>query len=183
MQSTQKLRERLLSEKQAITRVETSLQREIDKIGEELSMASRLSTRGGAHSSVIRDLTSRVSQLESRVPVINDLTSKLEIVKQDQEAARKDHEAAMVKKDKELEGIEQLWNDCLNENDVMFERFNEELVKMSAGLKQGKGEVEILKILAEVREEQGKLKRENMYVLLALEVLADMWRDANELCE
>lgn len=157
MQSTQKLRERLLSEKQAFTRVETSLQHEIDKIGEELSMASRLTTRG-AHSSVIRDLTARVSQLESRVPVINDLTSKLEVVK-------KDREEAMVKKEKELEGIEKLWNDCLNENDVMFEKFNEELVKISAGLKQGKGEVEILNILAEVRSEQGKLKRENMYVL------------------
>lgn len=158
MQSTQKLRERLLSEKQAITRVESGLQREIDKIGEELNMAARLSGRGSAHSTVIKDLTSRISQLESRVPVINELTSKLETVK-------KDHEAAMGKKEKELEGIEKLWNDCLNENDVMFETFNQELVKMSAGLKQGRGEIEVLKILQEVRSEQGRLKRENMYAL------------------
>lgn len=157
MQSTQKLRERLLNEKQAITRVETSLQREIDKIGEELSMASRLTTRG-AHSSVIRDLTARVSQLESRVLVINDFTNK-------QEITRKDQEEAMVKKEKELEGIEKLWNDCLNENDVMFEKFNEELVKISAGLKQGKGEVEVLNTLIEIKSEQKKLRRENMYVL------------------
>lgn len=182
-----------MNEKQAITRVESSLQREIDKIGEELSLASRLTPRGGAHSSVIKDLTSRVSQLESRIPVTSEFMNKLETMKQDHEAAkreheaarrehevarrehevtkreheaeRKDHETAMVKKDKELEGVEKLLNDCLNENDVMFEKFNEELVKMSVGLKQGKGEIEILKILKEVREEQGKLRRENMYVL------------------
>ncbi|KAI5840721.1 hypothetical protein DFP73DRAFT_528913 [Morchella snyderi] len=162
MQSTQKLRERLLSEKQAITRVESGLQREIDKIGEELSMASRLSGRGTAHSAAIKELTSRISQLESRIPEINDLTNKLETVTNKLEIERSKFEITLEKKNKELEGLVEVWNDCLNENDVMFETFNKELVKMSAALKQGRGEAEILKLLQEVRVEQGKLKRENM---------------------
>lgn len=68
----------------------------------------------------------------------------------------------LSKKEKELEDVDKLLNDCVAENDVMFERFNEELVKMSNGFKLGKGEAEVLEMLKVVREEQARLKRENM---------------------
>ncbi|KAG0639543.1 hypothetical protein HOY80DRAFT_962743 [Tuber brumale] len=148
MQSTQKLRERLQNEKQAITMVDQSLQREIDKIGEELSLATRVSSRGA------KELTSRLEQVESRLTQINELNVKYELLK-------KTSDAALAKKDRELEVLDKDFNDCLNENDVMFEKFNEELVKISSGVKAGR-DIELLKILQEVRAEQAKLKRDNM---------------------
>ncbi|CUS10120.1 unnamed protein product [Tuber aestivum] len=148
MQSTQKLRERLQNEKQAITMVDQSLQCEIDKIGEELSLATRVSSRG------VKELTTRLEQVEARLPQINELNGKYETLK-------KSSDTVLAKKDRELEVLDKDFNDCLNENDVMFEKFNEELVKISSGLKAGR-DVELLKILQEVRAEQAKLKRENM---------------------
>jgi hypothetical protein len=70
----------------------------------------------------------------------------------------------LQRKEKELQRVDKLVNDCQAENDVMFEKFNEELGKMSNGLKLGKGESEVLKILQEATAEQGRLKRENMLV-------------------
>ncbi|PUU75447.1 hypothetical protein B9Z19DRAFT_1030955 [Tuber borchii] len=148
MQSTQKLRERLQNEKQAITMVDQSLQHEIDKIGEELSLATRVSSRG------VKELTGRLEQVEARLPQINELNAKYE-------ALKKSSDVALAKKDRELEVMDKDFNDCLNENDVMFEKFNEELVKISSGVKAGR-DVELLKILQEVRAEQAKLKRDNM---------------------
>ena len=46
----------------------------------------------------------------------------------------------------------------------MFERFNEEIVKMSHVLKLGRGEAELLEMLRRTQEEQRRLKGENMCI-------------------
>lgn len=150
VQGVQQSRERFHNEKQEMVTVELSLQREIDKITQELN-----STVKSLPSRNVRDLSTRLEQLEARLPQVNELNSKYE-------ALKRTSEAALAKKDRQLEAMRKDLNDCLNENDVMFEKFNEELVKISSGLRAGRAEVEMLKILQEVRSDQAKLKRDNM---------------------
>ncbi|KAA8904653.1 RhoGEF domain-containing protein [Sphaerosporella brunnea] len=165
MQSTQKLRERLNNEKQALSTaaVDSSLQREIDLIGAELNSAMNLSSSSlrtrttpsqTLQAEKLRDLSLRLLAVEARVSLLsssNANSAEVEKLK-----------VQLSKKEKELEDVDKLLNDCVAENDVMFERFNEELVKMSNGFKLGKGEAEVLEMLKVVREEQARLKRENM---------------------
>jgi hypothetical protein len=170
MQSPQKLRERLNSEKQALNTaaVDSNLQREIDLIGAELSSAMNLGVGGGSslrtrtstQSSVdaaakLRDLSARLSAVETKFGNISASASS-------SAAEVEKLKAQLGRKEKELEDTNKLLNDCVAENDVMFERFNEELVRMSNGFKLGKGEAEVLEMLKAVREEQARLKRENM---------------------
>lgn len=68
----------------------------------------------------------------------------------------------LSRKESEVQDLDKLLNDCVAENDVMFEQFNEEIVKMSDGFKVNKGEAELLEMLGQIREEQGQLQRENM---------------------
>ncbi|KAL7267152.1 hypothetical protein RUND412_010272 [Rhizina undulata] len=154
MQSPQKLRERLHNEKQAITKIEPGLQQEIDRIGTELSIAAR-STRDRNNQLEIKELFNQLNQLEFQISKAQDAESRCE-------ALKKESEVAWKKNRREIERLDRLLNDCIAENDVMFEKFNEELVKISSGLKSGKGEMEFLRILQEVKAEQGRLKRENM---------------------
>jgi hypothetical protein len=169
MQSPQKLRERLNSEKQALNTaaVDSNLQREIDLIGAELSSAmnlggggvgslrTRTSTQSVDAAAKLRDLSTRLAAVETKVGNISASASS-------SAAEVEKLKAQLGKKEKELEDTNKLLNDCVAENDVMFERFNEELVKMSNGFKLGKGEAEVLDMLKAVREEQARLKRENM---------------------
>jgi hypothetical protein len=163
MQSTQKLRERLNNEKQALnTAVDSSLQREIDLIGAELSSAMSLGSSRTrtptqtqqADAAKLRDLSVRLSAVEARISNISiSNSSSADLGKLQTQLSRRE---------KELEDVDKLLSDCVAENDVMFERFNEELVKMSNGFKLGKGEVEMLEILKVYGGEQARLKRENM---------------------
>jgi chromosome segregation ATPase len=152
MQNAQNLRESLQSEKREITPAELGLQQEIDKIGEELNLTMKGSSRG------VKGLSSRLEQLEARVPHVDELNSKYE-------ALKRTSEAALAKKDRQLEAMKKDLNDCLNENDVMFEKLNEELVKISNGLRAGRGEIEMSKLLQEAKCDQARLRRENMLVL------------------
>jgi hypothetical protein len=153
------LRERLQTEKQALTSVEASLQREIDMIGAELTNAIKTSSPSLRRTDKLRDLSYRVNLIEdkfSKLEPHSDAAAIAELEKMKKQLGRKEQE---------LGGVEKLLNDCITENDVMFEKFNEELVKLSNGFKVGKGDAEVGRILQEVIADQGRLKRENMSVV------------------
>ncbi|KAF8537989.1 RhoGEF domain-containing protein [Trichophaea hybrida] len=156
MQSPQKLRERLHIEKQAIMTIDSNLQQEIDLIGIELNSpmnfepSFRISAQQSLNDVKQHSLASRLSTIEAR---INSSVPYLEIEKLKNQLLRKNNE---------LKDLDKLLKDYVAENDVMFEQFNEEIVKMSNGFKLGKGESELLDIVRRIREEQGRLKRENM---------------------
>jgi chromosome segregation ATPase len=148
LQSTQTRREHLQNEKQEITKAGHELQQEIDKIGEELRLKPKRSSRAKA-------VTRSLEQVDPRLPEIHELNSKYD-------ALKRSFEAALAKKGRQLEAGGKDLKDCLNENDITFEKLNEELVKISNSLKSGSPSVEMLKILQEAKLEQEKLKRENM---------------------
>ena len=100
----------------------------------------------------LRSLSSRLSTVEARIAASNP-TPEIEKLKQQ-----------LSRKEKELGDLDKLLSDCVAENDVMFERFNEEIVKMSRGFKLGKGEAELLERLRRGQEEQRRLKGENMCI-------------------
>ncbi|KAF8245058.1 hypothetical protein K440DRAFT_556718 [Wilcoxina mikolae CBS 423.85] len=156
MRSPQKLRERLHIEKQAIMTIDSNLQQEIDLIGIELNSpmnfepSFRISAQQSVNNVKLLNLASRLSAIEAR---ITSSAPSLEIEKLKNQLLRKNNE---------LKDLDKLLNDYVAENDVMFEQFNEEIVKMSNGFKLGKGETDLLEIVRRIREEQGRLKRENM---------------------
>lgn len=131
-------------------------------IGAELTSAMGSSSRPSSTSSrtqpfppiqpldpgKLRELSARLTTVESRLPQAPAEVERLR--------------GQLLKKEKELEDIDKLLNDCVAENDVMFERFNEELVKMANGFRLGHREAELLEMLQQVRGELGSLKAENM---------------------
>lgn len=128
-----------------------------------LSSRTRTPTQAQtADAAKYRDLSARLAALEARIT--SSPAAPFPILNSPSLADVERLKALLARKEKELAGADKLLNDCVAENDVLFERFNEELVKMSNGFKLGKGEAEVLEMLRQLREEQGRLKRENMYV-------------------
>jgi len=98
----------------------------------------------------LHQLASRLSEIQARISASHPSSEVQEL---------KQH---LSRKESEVQDLDKLLNDCVAENDVMFEQFNEEIVKMSDGFKVNKGEAELLEMLGQIREEQGQLQRENM---------------------
>lgn len=154
LQSPQKLRERLQNEAKAINEVETSLQNELSKIGEEMA---KLNAGSSIRSVELDKLSSSVSALESKIPqVVKDLTSKNENIKADLE---KSLQASEFK----VKGLDQLYKESSAENELLYEKFNGELGKIVKALR-GKGKEdkeELIVKLKEHSEEAAKIKKEN----------------------
>jgi predicted RNase H-like nuclease (RuvC/YqgF family) len=70
--------------------------------------------------------------------------------------------ATLMRKDQEIEELDKALKDCVAENDILFERFNVEIVKMAEAFRVDRGERELMEMLTGVREELGRVKRENM---------------------
>ena len=125
-------------------RTDSNLQRELEMIGLELNRPVSTSRVQPLEPNRIRELGARLAAVEARCGDVDKA------------------KAALARKEKELEGVDKLLTDCVAENDVMFERFNEELVKMANGFRIGKAESELIDKLREVRAELGSIKAENM---------------------
>jgi len=182
------LRERLQNEAKAISTIETSLQAELSKIGDELSglagenrkpqpsASARYAAGAGSLSrgtagvgqytvtADLKALENKVKALESRIPIlVGDLSKRVELVGN----TVSDSLAASEKKNKELE---ELYKDAAAENEALYARFNEELGKVLRRVKGGQGEgVEELRQrmqdaegeAARLRKENARLRREN----------------------
>ena len=149
------LRERLQNEQKAITCVEDALQAEISKIGEDMS---RL-TLGQAHvrtqAADTRRLFDRVNQLESKIPtIVADLTMR-------NTAIKNDLESSLTISEKKAKKLDELYREANAENEILYDRFNDELGKMMSALKTGTGEKELAEKLKEVQGELATYKKEN----------------------
>ena len=155
LQSPQKLRERLQNEAKAISEAEASLQVELSKIGEEMAKVN--SSTSSLDSSAIKTLTTKLSALESRIPqIVKDLDRRNEEVKQDLD---KGLQASEYK----VKGLDQLYKESSAENELLYEKFNNELGKIVKALKgKGKDDKEgLVAKLKEASEETAKVKKEN----------------------
>lgn len=162
LQSPQKLRERLQNEAKAITEAESSLQAELQKIGQEMAkLTSGTSSSSLSHSNTrdkdISTLSRSIKGLESRIPVlIKDFNSR-------HDSIAKDMETNLQASEFKLKGLDQLYKEAAAENELLYERFNVELGKIVKALK-GKGKEdreELVQRVKESSEEATRVRKEN----------------------
>ncbi|KAM0297990.1 hypothetical protein HYE67_003489 [Fusarium culmorum] len=156
LQSPQKLRERLNTEKQAVDDVDASLKSELFKIGEEMARLSDAQSPG-SQSVDMRQVTAAVRQLEDRVPAaIQEIQEKHTAIQHDMETTVKAAEA-------KVRAIDQLYKEAVAENELLYEKFNGELGKIVKALK-GKGKEEKEELMVRLRDqsdETARMKKEN----------------------
>ena len=155
LQSPQKLRERLQSDKRAVDESESSLKTELSRISEDMARVNSSLTRSATGD--IRKLSAAVKALEDRVPqVMAELQERHAVMQQDMELTLKATEA-------KVKAIDQLYKEATAENELLYEKFNSELGKIVKALK-GKGredKEELVGKLKEGSDETARAKKEN----------------------
>ncbi|CAM1511703.1 Fc.00g092160.m01.CDS01 [Cosmosporella sp. VM-42] len=150
LQSPQKLRERLQTEKLAVDEAGALLESELSKIREEMA---RVNNRSSSAQSVdVRRLATSIRTLEDRIPtVMQDLNSKQEAIQHDMETTVKASEA-------KVRAIDQLYKETVAENEILYERFNGELGKIVKALK-GKGKEDKEELISRIRDQGEEIAR------------------------
>jgi hypothetical protein len=156
LQSPQKLRERLQTEKKAVDEVDASLKSELSKIAEDMARAtSGLGSR--TNTMDLRKVSGQVKALEDRIPqVIRDLSER-------HAAIQRDMEGTLRVTEMKVKAIDQLYREATAENELLYEKFNSELGKIVKALK-GKGrddKEELVGKLKEANEEAARAKKES----------------------
>lgn len=155
LQSPQKLRERLQTEKKAVEDVDATLKSELSRIAEDMAKVNGAMPRSG--TTEITKLTASVKALEDRIPqMMAELTERHAAIQRDLESTLKANEA-------KVKAIDQLFKESTAENELLYEKFNSELGKIVKALK-GKGrddKEELVSKLREQSEETAKAKKEN----------------------
>lgn len=139
-----------------------SLQTELQKIGTELQGLSKpRSHRSGTLPSSI----DRISNLQTLSMRIKDFETKQSSTLTDlstrTSAIATDLESSLLVSEKRAKRLDELYREANAENEALYMKFNEELLKVVKGVKMGEGEQEVQRKLKEALEEVGRLKREN----------------------
>lgn len=156
LQSPQKLRERLQTEKKALGEADASLQSELSKIGEEMARVNSANL-AGSPSVDLRRLALSLKSLEEKVPsVIRELQDR-------QDEIQKDMETTVKATETKLRSIDQLHKEAVAENELLYEKFNGELGRIVKALK-GKGKEDKEDLMTRLKaqsEETARMKKEN----------------------
>ncbi|KAF3225908.1 hypothetical protein TWF106_001781 [Orbilia oligospora] len=185
-----RLSNRLAGEKMNVSKVSGTLEQELALIGQELLAKSSSKRNSGAGSTITKTETksivgnhneSRLSRggssgstggassasvdegirrklrlMESKLnSTVNDLNKRYENLS-------KETHAALAKELKRNQEVERMWQDERNENDAVYNKFNEGLEKCVKGL-QGQADedrVGLVRMLVQSQEEVGKLRAE-----------------------
>ncbi|KAI8942733.1 hypothetical protein NX059_000779 [Plenodomus lindquistii] len=161
MQSPQKLRERLQTQQRDIDTASQDLQNELSAIGQELNARSnsRLGQSIGPPSTPgpnsSRSLESRIASLEKHLKATLDALSTRSA------AISNDVSTSLQVSEARFKHLEQSYREVNAENEALYSRFNEELEKVTAGVRQGKAAEEIERRLKASEEEAVRLRKEN----------------------
>lgn len=168
-QTTSKLNERVEANQTAVQTASTTLQEELAKIGQELadltisqnkqaspSKPSSRSTSGTDQTSQITNLSTRLRALETRIThlttnISNNTTKLGDDIKQSLSAA-----------ERKAKDLDKQLHKANAENDVLYSRMNDELMKVFEQVKKGDGVDEMRKQLRKRNEEAEEWKREVM---------------------
>ncbi|OTA93739.1 hypothetical protein M434DRAFT_395415 [Hypoxylon sp. CO27-5] len=155
LQSAQKLRERLQTEKKAVEDVDANLQSELSKITADMARVNSSLPRSSSVD--LKKLASSVKALEDRVPMLisqlNDRHDQLQ----------RDMENTLRATEYKVKSIDQLYKEATAENELLYEKFNSELGKIVKALK-GKGrddKEELMSRMKDCSEETARVKKEN----------------------
>ncbi|KAI1332993.1 hypothetical protein F5Y16DRAFT_354541 [Xylariaceae sp. FL0255] len=155
LQSPQKLRERLQVEKKAVDEVDASLRSELTKISADMARFNSNIPRSATVD--IRKLSTSVQALEERLPAV------LAQLNERQDQLQRDMEETLKASDAKVKAIDQLYKESKAENELLHERFNNELSKILKAIK-GKGREDKEEMLAKMKdysEETARYKKEN----------------------
>lgn len=181
LQSPQKLRERLQTEKKAVEEQDAYLKSELSRIAEDMARVNSSLPRpasmmgGGVHGNFgasntsslssstnnsieLRLLTARVSQLEAQLA--SQTTENLAR----QHKFIEDMDATLKAQEQKVKAIDQLYKEATAENELLYEKFNSELGKMVKALRAKKGSEEREDVVLKMREqvdEIARLKKDN----------------------
>ena len=155
LQSPQRLRERLETEKKAIEDVGSDLKTELSRISQDMARVN--STTPRTSSGDVRKLSSSVKGLEERIPhVLQELDQRQKTIREDMEATVKASEA-------KVKAIDQMYKEATAENELLYEKFNTELGKIVKAVR-GKGREDREDLIAKLKEsseETAYVKKEN----------------------
>ncbi|KAF3767647.1 hypothetical protein M406DRAFT_61479 [Cryphonectria parasitica EP155] len=155
LQSPQKLRERLQTEKKAVEDVDSSLKSELSRISADMARVNTMLPRSNTQD--VRKLSASVKALEDRIPdVLRELDERQKTIQEDMEATVKASEA-------KVKAIDQLYKEATAENELLYEKFNTELGKIVKAIR-GKGREdreELITKLKDTSEETAYVKKEN----------------------
>lgn len=157
LQSPQKLRERLQTEKKASDEVDASLRSELSKIRDEMARVNDASPPSSSQPVDLRRLMASVQSLEDRLPALLSDTETKNV------ALRRDMDITLKAAEAKIRSIDQLYKEAMAENELLYERLNGELGKIVKALR-GKGKEdkeELVGKLKEQGEETARLKKEN----------------------
>jgi cell division septum initiation protein DivIVA len=171
MQSPQKLRERLQTEHKAGETANASLQAELTKIGEEIASLGRSNTRYGVSGQSLTSVTTPTS-LADDSNGINALRTKLADMASKQTTASSsmttrlddlatDIASSLQVSESRLKKLDELYREASAENEALYSRFNEELVRVMSRVRLGEGEMEMRKRMKELEDDNERLRREN----------------------
>ncbi|MCJ1311956.1 hypothetical protein MMC25_005630 [Agyrium rufum] len=160
LQSPQKLHSRIQTEKIALQSAQASLtsrfqslSADVDKIASPTTPSPTRSSRPQSSSST-SVLTTRISNLESHVSTtFSNLSSRLMTLESDVQTSL----STIERKNKSLD---QLYREANSENEALYERFNEELVKVLGLVRKGEGVEELKRRWIGAEEELAKVRAE-----------------------
>ncbi|KAK3190854.1 hypothetical protein K4F52_003171 [Lecanicillium sp. MT-2017a] len=155
LQSPQKLRERLQADSQAVDDADKVLRSELTKIGDGLTRIT--SSEPTAQATTLAELNAAMKQLEEQVTrVAKELQEK-------QSSLQRDMDTTVRASETKLRSIDQLHKETAAENELLYEKFNDELAKIVKAVR-GKGredKEELIAKLTEQSEETARMKKEN----------------------
>ncbi|MCJ1275775.1 hypothetical protein MMC21_003578 [Puttea exsequens] len=166
LQSPQKIRERLSQEQKTLAISDESFRTEMAKIGEEMatyklqrSQSKHKPTTSSSH------ISASPATLESLSTKLNTLSSSLKAFTASQSNSISSIAADVasslsVNKQKACK-LDELYREANAENEVLYERFNDELGKILGKVKKGEGIEEMKDKLKEAQIEMSKLRKEN----------------------
>ncbi|OXN30189.1 hypothetical protein CDV57_00190 [Aspergillus fumigatus] len=169
MQSPQKLRDRLQSEKRLQHSAQLGLKEELALIGQELqalNVAAPQQLKNAEQNPGSLDALSLSSVGDSALlNHISNLESKFEVLSQELSsrtaAIERDLESSLVVSEKRAKKLDELYREASAENEALYDRFNLELGKIVRDVRSGSVEEALRTQLSEALEEIGRLKKEN----------------------
>lgn len=164
MQSPQKLRERLQVQERDIEDASIALQSELSSIGQEMGAqrTPRLVPPGPKTPSPTSNSTASAKALELRMSAFEkQLKATLETLQERTAAIGKDVESSLQVSEARAKQLDKLYRDTNAENEILYQRFNEELDKIQRSVRQGKGMEEVDKRMREMEQQNVVLRKEN----------------------
>ncbi|KAJ4151624.1 hypothetical protein LMH87_012314 [Akanthomyces muscarius] len=164
LQSPQRLRERLQTSKTAVDEASTALRAEMQKATDQASYGNAFSSRETFDAQAMQTLEGKLNK------TMQELQDKYSVLQEEMDTTLKATEAKM-------RSIDQLHKEVSAENELIYEKFNDELGKIVKALRsKGKEDKEELmtklkeqsEAAAKLRRENGRLKRENISLRASL---------------